>query len=220
MTNPDTKQRILDAAEALFADKGFAETSLRALTQAADVNLAAVHYHFGSKERLFVQVLGRIIAPVNAERLHLFDELEAKTSELQLEDVLRAFLQPAMALAACGDERATHLRQLMGRLQSQSSKMQEEFKEIFREVIMRFAALISRTVPGLEPATLVWRIHFLIGSMVFTFGDPQGIEQMSQGMCKVDGGSAHCEQMVTAFAGAFRAPAPDSQPSPTNSPRA
>ena len=75
---PDTRDRILDAAERLFAQQGFDLTSLRALTTEADVNLAAVNYHFGSKERLFEAVLARLIAPINAERLARLDALEAK----------------------------------------------------------------------------------------------------------------------------------------------
>src|SRR5690606_20854607 len=96
MSSPDTKQRILDTAERLFADKGFTETSLRTLTQEAQVNLAAVHYHFGSKERLFAEILGRIVAPVNAERVRRFDELQRNLGALQLEAVIEAFLAPAI----------------------------------------------------------------------------------------------------------------------------
>ncbi len=77
MVGSDTKQRILDTAERLFADRGFAGTSLRAITREADVNQAAVHYHYGSKDELLKAVLNRLIVPMNEERLRLLDEATA-----------------------------------------------------------------------------------------------------------------------------------------------
>jgi AcrR family transcriptional regulator len=71
LASKDTKERILDAAERLFAAHGFAGTSLRAVTKEAGVNLAAVHYHFGTKEDLLRAVLSRIVIPVNRERLEM-----------------------------------------------------------------------------------------------------------------------------------------------------
>src|SRR3981081_4013505 len=73
-----TKTRILDAAELLFMEHGFEATSLRQLTSAAGVNLAAVNYHFGSKEELFQAVLTRRLDPMNQERIDLLDKLEGR----------------------------------------------------------------------------------------------------------------------------------------------
>ena len=95
--NRDTKIRILDAAESLFAEHGFAATSLRAITRHANVNLAAVHYHFGSKEGLVEAVFSRRLGPLNQERLELLDAVEARGGEL--EDVLRALIGPALRLS-------------------------------------------------------------------------------------------------------------------------
>ena len=86
----DTKEKLLDAAEELFADHGFASTSLRDITTEADVNLAAVNYHFGSKLDLLRAVFARRIGPVNAERLERFDALD----DPDVEEVLRAFIAP------------------------------------------------------------------------------------------------------------------------------
>src|SRR5436190_24366511 len=71
-----TKERILDAAESLFMEHGFEATSLRSITAAAAVNLAAVNYHFGSNEELFQAVLTRRLAPMNHDRLTLLTALE------------------------------------------------------------------------------------------------------------------------------------------------
>lgn len=212
MTSPDTQLRILDTAERLFAERGFTETSLRMLTREANVNLAAVHYHFGSKERLFVEVVSRIVAPVNEERMTRFDAIDAAPGAPDLEETLRAFLEPALALTANRDERAEQIRRLMSRLQSQKWEVHAEFCELFRDVVERFSGLVERAVPELDAATLTWRLHFLIGSMCHTMGDPGAVERLSRGACRLDDYGAVLDQLVTAHAGAFRAPVPASAP--------
>ena len=74
MSQPDTKQRILDVAERLFATRGFHATSLRAITRAAEVNLAAVNYHFGSKDALLEAVMLRRLGPLNEIRQARLDQ--------------------------------------------------------------------------------------------------------------------------------------------------
>ena len=96
-----TKDRILDAAEALFMEHGFEATSLRAITAAAAVNLAAVNYHFGSKEELFQAVLTRRLDPMNQRRLALLDRFErdAASAPLSCERIIVALFVPALELA-------------------------------------------------------------------------------------------------------------------------
>src|SRR6185369_727122 len=100
-TSAGTKTRILDAAERLFVEHGFEATSLRSLTSAAGVNLAAVNYHFGSKEELFQAVLTRRLDPMNQERIDLLErmEREAGTRPLTCAKILFAMLVPALPLA-------------------------------------------------------------------------------------------------------------------------
>src|SRR5437868_9978051 len=100
-TSQDTKTRILDVAEGLFMEHGCEATSLRQLTAAAGVNLAAVNYHFGSKEELFQAVLTRRLDPMNQERIERLDRLEreAAARPLTCERILSAMLIPALRLA-------------------------------------------------------------------------------------------------------------------------
>src|SRR5689334_23896660 len=95
-----TKEKLLDAAEALFMVHGFEATSLRALTAAADVNLAAVNYHFGGKEELFQAVLTRRLDPMNQERVELLTRLERKAAPapLSCDRILMALFVPALRL--------------------------------------------------------------------------------------------------------------------------
>src|SRR5512134_3133369 len=98
---PDTKERILDAAEALFMVQGFTATSLRMITTRAGVNLAAVNYHFGSKDELVRAVFTRRLGPLNRERVALLEELEEQAGGRPLvpEQVLEAFLTAGVRVA-------------------------------------------------------------------------------------------------------------------------
>src|SRR6266852_6889178 len=98
---PDTQQPILDSAERLFAEYGFAGVSLRAIIADAKVNLAAIHYHYRSKEALFDAVILRRLEPINRERLAILDSYEQPT----LEQILEAFLAPAFRVGTDPDGR-------------------------------------------------------------------------------------------------------------------
>ena len=112
-----TRDRLLDVAERLFAQRGIDATSLRAITTAANANLASVNYHFGSKDELFLEVLARRIAPVNAERLRLLNIAEKQANgNPSVSAILNAFLAPALYLHARDKEDAKHVISLLGRL--------------------------------------------------------------------------------------------------------
>ena len=112
-----TKERILDAAEALFMEHGFEATSLRAITAAADVNLAAVNYHFGTKEELFEAVLTRRLDPMNEQRIVLLNRLEAKAAPapLSCDRILLALFVPALRLARDPARGGKNFLRLLGR---------------------------------------------------------------------------------------------------------
>src|SRR5579863_9327890 len=97
-----TKDRLLDAAERLFAQHGIEATSLRVITREAGVNLAAVNYHFQSKEALMHAVIARRLDPINEKRLAMLDACEAKAGEgpLAVDEVLHALLGPIFEMLA------------------------------------------------------------------------------------------------------------------------
>src|SRR5215212_1216272 len=97
-TSQDTKSRILDVAEQLFMEHGFEATSLRQLTSSAGVNLAAVNYHFGTKEELFHAVLTRRLDPMNQQRIELLAKLERESNgrPIAVERILAGMLVPAL----------------------------------------------------------------------------------------------------------------------------
>src|SRR6266545_2014185 len=151
----ETRERILDTAERLFADRGYAATSLRSIIAAAGVNLAAVHYHFRSKEALLDAVVKRRIEPVNRERLAMLE----RVGEGGLDAVLVALIDPAMRLArdpACRD-----FMKLMGRIHAEANLTL--IRKHFGDVIDRFLRALGDILPELPPHEVNCRAFFCIG---------------------------------------------------------
>lgn len=167
----DTKERLLDAAEQLFAERGFAATSLRDLTAVAEANLASVNYHFGTKEALLAEVLGRRLAPVNSRRLALLDEVEAGSTEgPRLERVLWAYLAPPFHSMRHWGEAGRRFTRLIGRIMSDPARSSSEaLVAQFTTVRARFHAAFARALPALSGDEVERRMHYVIGTMVHTF---------------------------------------------------
>jgi AcrR family transcriptional regulator len=180
LAGEDTKEKILDAAEELFSDNGFAATSIRAITTRAGVNLAALNYHFGSKDALIDAVFERRIGALNLERICLLDEVESKGA-MSLEEVLRAFLSPPIRLAGDPARGGKVFMRLMGRAHTEPGDF---FKEViakqFEEIFLRFGAAFRRVLPGLSPAELFWRMHFIVGAMAFTMSHKLTLRYMEK----------------------------------------
>ena len=167
----ETKDRILDVAERLFADCGFADTSMRDITGEADVNLAAVNYHFGSKEALLESVLERRFKPINENRLALLDELERAAGQEgpDVEDILRALLGPPFDSRAKSGKRGQKFLKLLGHLHTE---INEEIRLMFirqsDQFMARFTSALQRALPHLEPNEAMRRMSFVIGAMALT----------------------------------------------------
>jgi AcrR family transcriptional regulator len=196
----DTQHRILDAAERLISQQGYAATSLRQIIAEAGVNLASVHYHFGSKEELLDEVVMRKAGPVNEERLAMLDRAEAECGPgraLPVEKVLEAFLAPAFYKRRGSPQ----FVRLMGRVYGEGLMMGIVTRH-FQLVVQRFQAALVRALPELGPEELKWRTHFMIGVMAHTmFGPPEG---QGEGAREVE---LLVERMVAFLAAGFRVPA-------------
>ncbi|MBQ91286.1 MAG: hypothetical protein CL441_07730, partial [Acidimicrobiaceae bacterium] len=167
----DTKQRILDAAERLFADHGFPATSMRDITNEADVNLAAVNYHFGSKEALLIAVIERTAAPINRDRLERLDalELEAGGTAIEVESLVRAFLAPMFDRWSVWGKSEPKILKLVGRIHAEVDQdLRAKFIRQFDTVFSRYSAAFQRSLPELAAADVHWRMLFLVGSMAHT----------------------------------------------------
>jgi AcrR family transcriptional regulator len=167
----DTKDRILDAAEALFLDHGFEATSLRQITTAAGVNLAAVNYHFGSKEELFQAILTRRLDPMNAERVGLLDEYQRYQGDtpLSCEKILAAMFIPALRLSRDAKRGGKNFLRLLGRAYADPAPFIRQFlSEQYAPMIARFKIAFGTALPDLPKQELSWRLHFMMGALSYT----------------------------------------------------
>ena len=165
-TTIDTKTQILDVAERLIAERGFSATTLRNIVSEADVNLAAVHYHFGSKDELFRAVVHRIAAPIIKRQLETLTRLQAKTEEPSVEEILTAFLTPPFELIA-GDERNGMLRaRFMGRCQSEPEPVQSVAHREFSSSLEPFLDILQRVLPEQSRSQLMWKMDLVVASLI------------------------------------------------------
>ena len=164
LNNPtSTKERILAAAEALFAQRGFDGASLRQLTASAGVNLAAVNYHFGSKEKLVEQVFKRRLDALNQHRLAELAKVAGRPGTT-LEDVLAAYIRPALELSHEGNG-SLFMRVLARAFAEHDDTLRQFLSENYGHVMRQFTAEFARLLPHLEKAELYWRIDLVTGAL-------------------------------------------------------
>ena len=168
--SPTTKERILDAAETLFAEQGFTNTSLRSLTAQAKANLAAVNYHFGSKDELIEAMFARRMTPMNQERLSRLEALESqyRGQKIPLESLVEAFIGPALELSRDTTQGGSLFIKLLGRSYAEPSpQLQDRVRAMHCEVIERFKTAFTVALPNLSSDELYWRLHFLVGALAY-----------------------------------------------------
>ncbi|MGH8787447.1 MAG: TetR/AcrR family transcriptional regulator [Cupriavidus necator] len=164
----DTKARILDATEKLFTEVGYEATSLRQVTSRAIVNLAAVNYHFRSKDIMMHAVLSRRLDPLNARRLALLDACEARWpgNSIRCEHVMGALFVPALQMARDPSVGGPSFLRLLGRVYSDTSPfIQQYLLEHYAPVYGRFFDAFSRAIPGLPRHELGWRLQFALKAL-------------------------------------------------------
>jgi AcrR family transcriptional regulator len=165
-----TKDRILGAAEELFAQHGFAGTSLRQVTTRADVNIAAVNYHFGSKENLVNEVFRRRMDEMSARRLaQLKTALQQHPGEL--EPVLAAFVEPALAMAQDRHGGGAFIRVIARAYAEKNDNLRKFLSDQYGHVLRDFAKAIAGCVPALGKEQLYWRLDFLSGALTYAMAD-------------------------------------------------
>lgn len=164
-----SKLRLLDAAEQLFAERGFDVVSVRDVTQLAEANVAAVNYHFGSREGLVTLVATRCINPVILERLARLDVLERKWSgkSAPLEEIMDAFVRPVAGVVRKSELSENLSVKLVGRvLALQGDAVPESLEEPFKNSNARFIRSLGKALPSLSADELQWRLHFVTGALV------------------------------------------------------
>lgn len=165
----ETRTRILDAAEELFMQHGFEGTSMRQLTARAGVNLAAVNYHFGSKDSLIEAVFKRRLDPMNAERVAALDALEKDGPALASVDIIRAFVVPSLRLIEDAKGGGRNFIRLLGRTYTEPAKaVRALIGQMYAPTMERYKRALERALPQMPADELVWRMHFMFGTLAYT----------------------------------------------------
>lgn len=178
MASDDTRRRILEAAERLFAEHGFSATSLRSVTREAAVNLAAVNYHFGSKDELISAVFARSLGPLNRERLSLLEAAVARARDGRpsVEEVVETLIRPAVGRVGRRDGKPSILAGLLGHVHSERDEhVRSLVLEQFAATKHRYSEILRRILPELSGAELESRFRFVIGAMASALLESQRV---------------------------------------------
>jgi AcrR family transcriptional regulator len=193
----DTKTRILDAAEKLFGKKGFDATSLRDITAEADVNLAAVNYHFQSKDTLIEATIMRAASPVNQKRIAMLDAAGPKPT---IEQIVEAFVGPVL------EQDFEPMAPLMARVLASPETMKRVFKIHMESLSRRFSEAVAVVLPELSPSERMWRLHFTAGAMAHTVTRAPLLRDLFGGVLNFKDRKLLIARLVKFAAAGFRAP--------------
>lgn len=207
-----TRSRILNAAEGLFADRGFSATSVRMITSRAKVNLAAMHYHFGSKDQLIQELFALRLSPLNRQRLGLLDRCQAGPGAPSLEQILEAFVRPPVQLIRDPERGGMRFMQLLSRaFNSPDGAIREMMYGQFAEVIERFSGALGPRLPHLSREEAFWRFHFMVGAMSHTLhviADWKNLENLFLDVPEPSQVDEVVDRLVSFLAAGFRTPIP------------
>ena len=210
-TPQDTRDRILDAAERLFVEHGFDGTSMRMITSAANANLAAVNYHFGSKDALVQAVFRRRLTALNQERLAELDRLEAEAGGAPLKPsrIVEAFFGTALRMAADTEHGGHSFMRLLARTYNEPNAFVREFlAEEYAEVMDRFLGALFAALPEVPRAEILWRFHFMTGAMAFAISGLGGLYELAGLSATDDDPQRLLPRLMSFLLGGLRAPLP------------
>lgn len=180
----ESKRRLLEAAEQLFAERGFEAVSVRDVTKLSKANVAAINYHFGSRDGLIALVVTLCITPVNEERLLRLETLEKKWSgkNVPLEEVIEAYVRPLLGAARKTGLSERLFCRLLGWIFSMPlESLPQAMEDQIRNASDRFTRALVKSLPSVSTEDLAWRFHFVNGSMIHMLLHQEMLQQLSNG---------------------------------------
>jgi AcrR family transcriptional regulator len=195
----ETRTRILDAAEELFMQQGFGGTSMRLLTSKAGVNLAAVNYHFGSKDALIEAVFRRRLDPMNAARVAALDALEASGTP-DADAIIRAFVGASLRMLEDAKGGGRNFIRLLGRTYTEPAKpIRQLIGQMYAPAMQRYKAALERALPQMPREELVWRMHFMFGTLAYTLAATDTVQLIAGSKPEDRYDARLLEDRLTAF---------------------
>lgn len=198
------RDEILDAAEVIFSDKGYAGTALREIADQANVTQALISYYFGSKFGLFQAVFLRRSELVSRERLERLEALEQQKTP-QVKDIVRTFLEPVLSLRGTFQGRA--FLRLQARLHTEPSEISYSLRsEAYGGSTQRYVAVLRKALPQLSELDACWRVTFMIGTYLYAFSDTHRMEEMApKGLYDVNDTGELIDQVTRFMVGGLQA---------------
>jgi AcrR family transcriptional regulator len=200
----DTREKLTAAAERLFAEHGYAQVSVRAIAAAAGVNWSLVGYYFRGKEGLLSEVYRRHCRTLNAERMKLL--AAARPGHRRLEDVIEAFVRPALVETRTLSGSFSRLRAILAA--EDSALLSQLVAENFDQSSRKFVAGLRACLPNVPRDEILWRFHFMLGTIYYSAASPQRIKTFSKGRCDPGDLESTVRHLVPFLAAAFRAGVP------------
>ena len=197
-----TRERILNASEALFAELGFDGVSLRMITQRAGVELALANYHFGPKTDLFLAVVERRALELNEARRAALESLGPIPA---LEDLIDAFTRPFLEKSARGGDGWKSYARLVAQIANSPRWTETVMATQFDPVARLFIDKAQQALPESDTRDIYWGFHFLLGAMTTTFAETGRIDQLSNGVCRSDDLDTIHARMIPFLAAGFAA---------------
>ena len=211
----DTRARILDAAERLFMAHGYDGTSMRQITSEAGVNLAAVNYHFGSKEALIQEVFRRRLNWLNEERMRALDEMEAAADgqALKPSQIVDVFFGTMIRMAEDEERGGVIFLRLLGRTLTEPSDFIRAFlAHEYKTVVERYKEALFRSLPDVPKAEIVWRFHFMLGATSYAIAGTDALRLVTDWGIEAEDSEDRLDRLlprlISFLIGGLRAPLP------------
>jgi AcrR family transcriptional regulator len=201
-----TRERILDSAEALFAQQGYEGVSVRQIMSRAEADVSLAYYHFKSKRDLFDQVMLRRVEHLNAIRLEALEAVEERHPDdaPTVEEIIDAFTHPLLDVLATEHEEWKYYFQLIAQINNSPEWGGELMTRYFDPVVKRFIEALKKALPGCDEQDLYWSYHFLSGALTLTFAETGRIDNLSGGVCRSSDMDSINERLPRFIAAGFR----------------
>jgi AcrR family transcriptional regulator len=202
-----TRERIMDAAELLFAKHGFDGVSVRDITQGAGVDVALVNYHFGGKQKLFDEILTRRSEVLNAERILLLDACleRARPKAPALAAIIDAFTHPLLNRSTRGSAGWKAYFAIIAQVNNSPSLGAVVMTRYFDPVVRKFVDAIRLALPNCDQRDIFWSYHFLSGALTLTFAETGRIDNLSGGLCSSSDLASVHQRLVPFVTAGFEA---------------
>ncbi|WP_080898185.1 TetR/AcrR family transcriptional regulator [Variovorax paradoxus] len=207
-----TRERILDAAEELFAAHGFHGTSMRDVAEVIGSGIALVTYHFGTKDVLFSTVIKRRAAYMAHERILALDAARARVQggALPVEDLVSGYVWPFVERSVAGGKGWKNYSLFVAR-HANSPEFSKVLSEHYDPVARQYLNEFERTFPGMPQKDLYYAFSFMVGAMVATVAEPGRVEHLSFGQIKASDVEEVFKRMLPFLSAGFKSLVP--QPS-------